>query len=103
MNAEETESTKTDTKTGLNVPAGALVIIPLRSRVLYPSMMMPLMARSAARRQIIEEAVRQQIPIGFGWRQIREASGASRESSAASLVSKWSAILLPWSRTELMS
>ncbi len=42
-----------------------LVIIPLRSRVLYPSMMMPLMARSAARRQIIEEAVRQQIPIGF--------------------------------------
>ncbi len=24
MNAEETESTKTDTKTGLNVPAGAL-------------------------------------------------------------------------------
>jgi len=65
MNAEETESTKTDTKTGLNVPAGALVIIPLRSRVLYPSMMMPLMARSAVRRQIIEEAVRQQIPIGF--------------------------------------
>ena len=65
MNAEETESTNTDTKTGLNVPAGALVIIPLRSRVLYPSMMMPLMARSAVRRQIIEEAVRQQIPIGF--------------------------------------
>ena len=27
--------------------------------------MMPLMARSAVRRQIIEEAVRQQIPIGF--------------------------------------
>ena len=65
MNAEETESTQTDTKTSLNVPAGALVIIPLRNRVLYPSMMMPLMARSAVRRQVIEEAVRQQIPIGF--------------------------------------
>ena len=65
MNAEETESSKTDTKTSLNVPAGALVIIPLRNRVLYPSMMMPLMARSAVRRQVIEEAVRQQIPIGF--------------------------------------
>ncbi|MEA2658545.1 MAG: ATP-dependent Lon protease [Candidatus Binatota bacterium] len=65
MNAEETESTNIDTKSRLNIPAGALVIIPLRSRVLYPSMMMPLMARSAVRRQIIEEAVRQQIPIGF--------------------------------------
>ena len=67
MNAEETQRTGTNasTKPRLNVPAGALLIIPLRHRVLYPSMMMPLSVRGGARRQIIEEAVRQQIAIGF--------------------------------------
>ena len=63
MNAEQTESTKT--KTRLDIPTGALGIIPLRNRVLFPSMMMPLSVNTPARRQIIEEAVRQQIPIGF--------------------------------------
>ncbi|HSK30608.1 MAG TPA: LON peptidase substrate-binding domain-containing protein, partial [Candidatus Limnocylindria bacterium] len=63
MNAEETASATS--KARLNIPAGALVIIPLRNRVLFPSMMMPLSVNSTARRQAVEEAVRQQMPIGF--------------------------------------
>ena len=63
MNAEETESAKS--KPRLNIPAGALVIIPLRNRVLFPSMIMPLMVRRPARLQAVEETVRQQQPIGF--------------------------------------
>ena len=63
MNAEETESAKS--KPRLNIPAGALIIIPLRNRVLFPSMIMPLMVRRPARLQAVEETVRQQQPIGF--------------------------------------
>ncbi|MGE5217109.1 MAG: endopeptidase La [Chloroflexota bacterium] len=55
----------TSTKRRLNVPAGSLIIIPLRNRVLFPSMMMPLSVNTPARRQAVEEAVRQQIPLGF--------------------------------------
>jgi ATP-dependent Lon protease len=61
MNGQETASVKPR----LNIPPGALAIIPLRNRVLFPSMMMPLSVNSPARRHIVEEAVRQQIPIGF--------------------------------------
>jgi ATP-dependent Lon protease len=63
MNAEESEGAKTRPR--LSIPTGALAIIPLRNRVLFPSMMMPLSVSSPARRQIVEESVRQQIPIGF--------------------------------------
>jgi len=42
-----------------------LVIIPMRNRVLFPAMMMPLSVRSPSRRHAVEEAVRQQVPIGF--------------------------------------
>jgi ATP-dependent Lon protease len=63
MNAEEKESSKSMSR--LNIPAGALVIIPLRNRVLFPSMIMPLMLRRPARLQAVEETVRQQLPIGF--------------------------------------
>ena len=63
MSAEETEVTKI--KSRLNIPEGALIIIPMRNRVLYPSMVMPLMVGRPARLQAVEEAVRQQLPIGF--------------------------------------
>ncbi len=63
MNAEATETPKS--KPHLNIPAGAMLIIPLRNRVLFPSMIMPLMVRRPARLQAVEEAVRQQLPIGF--------------------------------------
>ncbi|MGE5302634.1 MAG: endopeptidase La [Alphaproteobacteria bacterium] len=63
MNAEETQSPKS--KPRFDIPAGALVIVPLRNRVLFPSMTMPLMVRRPARLQAVEESVRQQLPIGF--------------------------------------
>jgi ATP-dependent Lon protease len=63
MSAEDKESPKS--KPRLNIPAGALVIVPLRNRVLFPSMIMPLMVRRPARLHAVEETVRQQLPIGF--------------------------------------
>src|SRR4029450_9417755 len=63
MKAEENESPKS--KPRLNIPAGAMVIIPLRSRVLFPPMIMPVMVRRAERLHAVEETVRQQLPIGF--------------------------------------
>ena len=63
MMAEATESTSA--KQRMKLPAGALIIIPLRNRVLFPSMMMPLSVNTPARRQAVEEAVRQQIALGF--------------------------------------
>ncbi|MGH7887859.1 MAG: endopeptidase La, partial [Candidatus Binatia bacterium] len=63
MNSEATETAKA--KTRLNIPADALIIIPMRNRVLYPSMVMPLMVGRPARLQAVEEAVRQQMPLGF--------------------------------------
>jgi ATP-dependent Lon protease len=63
MKDEQTEPPKT--KPRLNIPAGALVIIPLRNQVLFPSMIMPLMVRRPARLQAVEETVRQQLSIGF--------------------------------------
>jgi len=65
MNTEEEEKESAKSKQRLNIPEGALVIIPMRNRVLFPSMMMPLAVRSPARRHAVEEAVRQQVPIGF--------------------------------------
>ncbi|MET0502473.1 MAG: endopeptidase La [Candidatus Binatia bacterium] len=65
MNTEEEEKESAKSKQRLNIPEGALVIMPMRNRVLFPSMMMPLAVRSPARRHAVEEAVRQQVPIGF--------------------------------------
>ena len=63
MSAEELSLTKS--KPRFHIPEGALMIIPMRNRVLYPSMIMPLMVDRPARLQAVEEAVRQQLPIGF--------------------------------------
>ena len=63
MNTVETKDPKATTH--LNIPEGALVIIPMRNRILFPSMVMPLMVNRPARRQAVEEAVRQQLPLGF--------------------------------------
>ena len=65
MNTEEEEKESAKSKQRLNIPEGALVIMPMRNRVLFPSMMMPLAVRSPARRHAVEEAVRQQVPIGI--------------------------------------
>src|SRR4029450_7346916 len=63
MKAEENESPKS--KPRLNIPEGAMVIIPLRNRVLFPSMIMPVMVRRPERLHAVEETVRKQLPIGF--------------------------------------
>lgn len=49
----------------LNIPPGALVILPLRNTVLFPSTVIPLVVGRPSSLQIVEEAVRQQSLIGF--------------------------------------
>ena len=63
MAAEEKETPRF--KPRLNIPAGALAILPLRNTVLFPSTIMPLAVGRAASLQLIEEAVRQQWSVGF--------------------------------------
>ena len=63
MTAEEKESLKP--KPRLYIPAGALVILPLRNTVLFPSTIMPLVVGRPTSLQAVEEAVRQQLPVGF--------------------------------------
>ena len=63
MSADELSLSKS--KPRFHIPEGAMIIIPMRNRVLYPSMIMPLMVNRPERLQAVEEAVRQQLPIGF--------------------------------------
>jgi ATP-dependent Lon protease len=63
MNADATESPKA--KRRLAIPPGALVILPLRNTVLFPATVMPLAIGRPASLQAVEEAVRQQFPVGF--------------------------------------
>jgi ATP-dependent Lon protease len=63
MSPEGKENTKS--KPRLVVPAGALVILPLRNTVLFPSTVMPLAVGRATSVHIVEEAVRQQLSVGF--------------------------------------
>ncbi len=61
-----TEATPTSTaRLRLNIPPGALVILPLRNTVLFPSTVIPLVVGRPASLQIVEEAVRQQSLVGF--------------------------------------
>ena len=63
MNAEAKETPKS--KPHLVVPPGALVILPLRNTVLFPATVMPLVVGRPPSLQAVEEAVRQQFPVGF--------------------------------------
>ena len=47
------------------VPSGALLVLPLRQAVLFPSTVMPLVVGRPASLQSVDEAVRQQIQVGF--------------------------------------
>ena len=49
----------------ISVPPGALLLLPLRQAVLFPSTVMPLVVGRPSSLQIVEEAVRQQIQVGF--------------------------------------
>jgi ATP-dependent Lon protease len=63
MNQEATQAPKPRSR--LIVPPGALVILPLRNTVLFPATAMPLAIGRPAPLQAIEEAVRNQFPVGF--------------------------------------
>ena len=63
MTPEEKEVPKS--KPRLSIPAGALAILPLRNTVLFPATVMPLVVARPASVRAIEEAVRQQLPVGF--------------------------------------
>jgi ATP-dependent Lon protease len=63
MNQEARQAPKPRPR--LVVPAGALVILPLRNTVLFPATAMPLTIGRPAPLQAIEEAVRNQFPVGF--------------------------------------
>ena len=67
MTAQEQKNEQETTKPTrrINVPAGALLILPLRQAVLFPSTVMPLVVGRPTSLQIIEEAVRRQIQVGF--------------------------------------
>jgi ATP-dependent Lon protease len=67
MPAHEQESTRQGSKPSrrIIVPPGALLILPLRQTVLFPSTVMPLVVGRPASLQSVEEAVRQQVQVGF--------------------------------------
>jgi ATP-dependent Lon protease len=69
MNSEENVEDKTlaeliETKLPGQIPPGAVVILPLRNTVLFPSTVMPLALGRSSSLQAVEQAVRQQLPIG---------------------------------------
>ncbi|MBI2089990.1 MAG: endopeptidase La [Deltaproteobacteria bacterium] len=49
----------------LEIPPGAMLILPLRNTVLFPSTVLPLVVGRKASLQAVEEAVRQQLPVGL--------------------------------------
>jgi ATP-dependent Lon protease len=53
-----------DTTPRVQIPPGALVLLPLRNTVLFPYTVMPLTVGRGSSLQAIEEAVRQQLPVG---------------------------------------
>ncbi|HEX5022476.1 MAG TPA: endopeptidase La [Candidatus Binatia bacterium] len=63
MTAKEQEEKKPSRR--ITVPPGAMLILPLRQTVLFPSTVMPLVVGRPASLQSVEEAVRQQIQVGF--------------------------------------
>ncbi|HEY3153288.1 MAG TPA: endopeptidase La [Candidatus Binatia bacterium] len=63
MSSEQKEDPKVNRR--VTVPPGALMLLPLRQAVLFPSTVMPLVVGRSASLQIVEEAVRQQSRIGF--------------------------------------
>ena len=63
MTTQEKDNSKVNRR--VTVPPGALMILPLRQTVLFPSTVMPLVVGRAPSLQVVDEAVRQQIQIGF--------------------------------------
>jgi len=60
----ESAPTLTETKPSAQIPPGALAILPLRNSVLFPYTVIPLTIGRPSSLLAVEEAVRQQLPIG---------------------------------------
>ena len=89
MTPEEREEPKS--KPRLTIPAGALVILPLRNMVLFPATIMPLVVGRPSSLRAIEEAVRQQVAVGFVAQQdaateVPEAKDLFRVGTAADVL-----------------
>src|SRR5262249_7110865 len=89
MIAEEKEEPKS--KPRLTIPARALVILPLRNTVLFPATIMPLVVGRPSSLRAIQEAVRQQVAVGFVAQQdaateVPEAKDLFRVGTAADVL-----------------
>ena len=62
---DQSVNSVTESKPRSQIPPGTLVILPLRNTVLFPSTVMPLAVGRPSSLQAVEEAVRQQLPIGI--------------------------------------
>src|SRR5215467_3715044 len=67
MKAEQNIDAKP--KPRINIPTGALMILPLRNMVLFPSTIMPLVVGRPTSLQVVEKAVRQQCACGIVFQQ----------------------------------
>jgi ATP-dependent Lon protease len=63
--SEENNTQKVAAKPRIAIPPGAMVILPLRNTVLFPATVMPLAVGRPQSLQVVEEAVRQKLAIGF--------------------------------------
>jgi ATP-dependent Lon protease len=52
-------------KPRISIPPGAMVLLPLRNAVLFPSTIMPLAVGRRSSLQVLDEAVRQKLAVGF--------------------------------------
>jgi ATP-dependent Lon protease len=52
-------------KSRITIPPGAMAILPLRNAVLFPSTIMPLAIGRPSSLQVVDEALRQKLTIGF--------------------------------------
>jgi ATP-dependent Lon protease len=62
---EEQDQEKSTARTRIVIPPGAMVLLPLRNAVLFPSTIMPLVVGRRRSLQVVDEAVRQKLIIGF--------------------------------------
>ncbi len=64
MSKEQNEE-KATAKSRITIPPGAIALLPLRNAVLFPSTIMPLVVGRRRSLQVVDEAVRQKLAIGF--------------------------------------
>jgi ATP-dependent Lon protease len=64
MSAEQKQE-NASAKAPISIPPGAMAILPLRNAVLFPSTIMPLAVGRRRSLQVVDQAVRQKLTVGF--------------------------------------